>query len=902
MYSYVHANRNVRGWIASTNARFDNNYRFIIILYKETPTGDLLVAGAKLYLLYRVCMVRNCVASTCTYDYNNRYSSNPNIILLLHAGCVKMRQLYVRVSVFLAVFTVYLQRGILAAHVQDDTHNVLCIDQQEACECRDDAKVCRFRLEIEELQTFVSYKLGINEELITRGTPGDAYFVGELGYQASLDANTCARTDPERSPPPECGFNSCWTSRILTSEQEFRDVMNCSIPMTVDGRTYRLYIAVNGRIPGPTLIVTEDQIVQVDVINRLTSEGVTIHWHGMYQRRTPWMDGVASLSQIPIVPGGSFRYIFKASPAGTHWYHSHLGAQRTDGLFGGLIVREKSATFQKAIVAIGLEQLEDRPSEHTLTLIDWQRESSLSLFVQIHSTLGFYPNKPLGDVPNHSHQLYNPRTTSTDGIEVGPVPYWSGLINGRGRYDESTFSILSTFDVAEGSAYRFRLIGAQSLYAYSFEIEGHQLTVVATDGHFIQPRTVDYIIIHSGERYDFILNATQPVNNYLIRATTLEQSTWTPEMRTPPGYHRAEAILHYDGAPTPNSTNRYSDVASVPSRCTDSNQCVALNCPFKYYPQSQFTDCITVDELRSLFPSEESDLPRIDVSGEDRLKFFNFGFEGQSFTSAINGRNFLPPPTPYQVYKGQYNNDVNDQSVNTCNRCNATTNRLTQPERCTCIHVEKIVTNEDAGSNSDKSVVMVFSAVGDKGDRLRDFSHPIHLHGHSFYVVKVGHGTYNSSDNFKLLENSDDVICESNLCMKPTWRDNTPPDFSEYVTNGKLNDTAIRKDTVIVPAGGYVVIAFQADNPGYWFMHCHIEVHQLEGMAVIIQEYNEDQHNYDNLPTDINKVGNFKWTVDEFEAALQTDRDSGTAARLSPGPGPHTVSTLLVVFGFYLLL
>lgn len=46
----------------------------------------------------------------------------------------------------------------------------------------------------------------------------------------------------------------------------------------------------------------------------------------------------------------------------------------------------------------------------------------------------------------------------------------------------------------------------------------------------------------------------------------------------------------------------------------------------------------------------------------------------------------------------------------------------------------------------------------------------------------------------------------------------------------------------MLPAGGYVVIAFQADNPGYWFMHCHIEVHQLEWMAVTIQEYSEDQH------------------------------------------------------------
>lgn len=348
----------------------------------------------------------------------------------------------VAVLVTVAIIAVCLQGGV---GQNQNIHNVPCRDQQEACVCNEEADVCQFQLEIEELQTFVSYRIsGVDGELITRGTPGDSYFVGTSGYQASLSNSLCEVTNNNPKPPSECG--RCWTAMTFTNEQTFKD-MNCSVPMTVDGRSYRLYIAVNGRIPGPTLVVTEDQIVQVDVVNRLTSEGVTIHWHGMHQRKTPWMDGVASLSQIPIVPGASFRYIFKASPAGTHWYHSHLGAQRTDGLFGGLIVRERSDMQEKATEAIGLGTFLDLPDEHTLTLLDWQRESSLSLFVQIHSTLGFYPNKQLGEVPRNGDQLYSPRTESIDNIEVGPVPYWSGLINGRGRYDSVTYSILSIFNV-----------------------------------------------------------------------------------------------------------------------------------------------------------------------------------------------------------------------------------------------------------------------------------------------------------------------------------------------------------------------------------------------------------------------------------------------------------------------
>ena len=45
-----------------------------------------------------------------------------------------------------------------------------------------------------------------------------------------------------------------------------------------------------------------------------------------------------------------------------------------------------------------------------------------------------------------------------------------------------------------------------------------------------------------------------------------------------------------------------------------------------------------------------------------------------------------------------------------------------------------------------------------------------------------------------------------------------------------------RKDTVVVPFGGHTVIRFTVDNPGWWFLHCHIEIHQLGGMAAVVRE------------------------------------------------------------------
>ncbi|PHH66301.1 hypothetical protein CDD81_7894 [Ophiocordyceps australis] len=75
-------------------------------------------------------------------------------------------------------------------------------------------------------------------------------------------------------------------------------------------------------------------------------------------------------------------------------------------------------------------------------------------------------------------------------------------------------------------------------------------------------------------------------------------------------------------------------------------------------------------------------------------------------------------------------------------------------------------------------------------------THPIHLHGHDFYVLAQGVGTYSPSS----------------VMLNTT----NPP----------------RRDTAMLPAKGYLVLAFESDNPGAWLMHCHIGWHTSEGFAL----------------------------------------------------------------------
>lgn len=90
----------------------------------------------------------------------------------------------------------------------------------------------------------------------------------------------------------------------------------------------RSIMVVNRMMPGPSIEVCLNDTIIVDVKNHLMSEGTTIHWHGIHQRNTPFMDGVPHVSQCAISPGLSFRYNFLAENSGTHFWNTQKKQQK----------------------------------------------------------------------------------------------------------------------------------------------------------------------------------------------------------------------------------------------------------------------------------------------------------------------------------------------------------------------------------------------------------------------------------------------------------------------------------------------------------------------------------------------------------------------------------------------
>ena len=773
---------------------------------------------------------------------------------------------------------------IFFAHQQQvNAEVVTCNHNTPVCECtRTNDEVCEFTLDIEMLQTFTRYVVDDKED--SRGTAGRVWY-----YDSAGNLQPLGRRSNNGIPNP------C-ESDIPIGDRR------CTDPFTVDGETFRSFIGVNGRIPGPTLIVTEGQLVKVNVINRLASESISIHWHGMHQRNSNWMDGVEHVTQCGIPPGASFTYIFKAEQYGTHWYHSHSGAQRTDGLFGALIVKEKQqgndqyTAFLNKLNEMGIQPSYyiDNPGEHTLTFLDWQKSSSLDLFTRIHSSIRYFNIEEATDLrrPDAEYQT----TRSSDGAEIGPVPYWSGLINGRGRHNDIEYinSELSEFNVTAGNTYRFRLIGAQSLYAYRFSIEDHKLIVIATDGQFIEPIEVDYIIIHSGERYDFLLKTKEElsgISQFMIRAVTL--STTGAAAPNSIEEQSAEAILNYNDLEVRSS--QYAGIAArsqtVSERCTDNSKCIALNCPFKNFPDSYNIDCKHIHDLK-LLTDYPGDLPDIATSDSSR-KFFNFGFEGTTRTSAVNARNLKLPSASLAQLDASELTDITTKEfckdLDNNNKCNRDSTEEIIPSDCYCTHVVDAV--------ADSSIELVISATGPNPTIIDPetsnflFAHPVHLHGHYFHVVDIQFGKYDNSE--RLTAGNSDIDCGGDKqCTKPRWKPNKDYSSRERVT-GKISPRAPLKDTLLIPAGGYAVVYFKTDNPGWWFLHCHIEVHQLEGMGVIINEGGFKTP----PPEGMHKCGDFPLTKDQFNEAIAvtalptptiTETQTGTSGSSNSKGGSST--------------
>ncbi len=217
----------------------------------------------------------------------------------------------------------------------------------------------------------------------------------------------------------------------------------------------------NGQVPGPLIHVKEGDDLEVTVINK-TALQHTVHWHGVYQKNSWKMDGVPGVTQMPIEPGDTFTYKFKADKPGTLWYHCHVNVPEHVGLRGmwGMLIVDplKPTPLEKEVT-----------KEVIMAFSGWDSE-----------------------VANEYGKGGHPRDVND---------YHS--INGK------AFPSNAPLKVKEGDVLRIRLLAVSSNVA--FHTHGHDMWVTHKDGLPLDnPYWADVVPLLEGERIDVIVRMDNP--------------------------------------------------------------------------------------------------------------------------------------------------------------------------------------------------------------------------------------------------------------------------------------------------------------------------------------------------------------------------------------------------------
>ncbi|KAF4632077.1 hypothetical protein G7Y89_g6052 [Cudoniella acicularis] len=325
----------------------------------------------------------------------------------------------------------------------------------------------------------------------------------------------------------------------------------------------------------------------------------------------------------------------------------------------------------------------------------------------------------------------------------------NNMINGRNNFNCSTVTPGDTtpcknnagipnFNFTPGKVHRLRLINAGAEGVQKFTVDGHNMTVIANDFVPIIPYETQVVTLGIGQRTDVLITGLQnPTGSYLMRSTIARGGC---SLSNQPD---ATAIVYYNYAAlskgTPNTTAWPAFLNSVQNQCANDN--LTLTQP--WFPIAPDLAPPTTETIDITF-------------GQNSSGNFEWLMNNSTFRADYNAPLLLLANTGNDSFP---------------------------------LHPEWNVHN--FGSNSSVRLV-----IQNNGPPI---AHPIHLHGHNYFVLNVGTGTWDG---------------------KTIIRQNNPQ----------------RRDVQMLPAGGFIVIQFEQDNPGAWPLHCHIAWHVSGGLYINVLE------------------------------------------------------------------
>ncbi|WCJ43272.1 laccase 14 [Euphorbia peplus] len=463
---------------------------------------------------------------------------------------------------------------------------------------------------------------------------------------------------------------------------------------------------------------------------------ITIHWHGVKQPRNPWSDGPEYITQCAIKSGQNFTYEVIFSDEEGTLWWHAHSDWSRNTIHGAIVIYPEQGTTYPFAQPDG---------EEILVFGSWYVDD-VNVFVEYDLQYGL-------DFP------------ISDSYTINSQP---------GDFCNCSKDSTYRWQVEYGKTYHIRTVNAVMNSEIFFSIAGHNFTVVNMDGAYLKPFVTDYMMIAPGQTIEILLTADQPLSHYYMAI-----SEFYTDIRKSTDYDKSNvtAILEYKGNYTPPVSPAF---------------------PYDTLPGYVNTTAAEVFryKLRSL---TDQDVPKnittnMFLTAAQKLVLFNDSGNATSahLTSLSNVSWQNPTIDVLQAYyyniSGIYTEDFPDV-IETFYDFISYEMPASQMYTVLGTKVKVLEYGEE--------VEMVFQSANDLSGAM---DHPMHFHGHSFYVVGSGYGNFDFDEDPK------------------TYNLVDPP----YV------------NTATVPKNGWATIRFKAMNPGVWLWHCHLEKHMSMGMATVM--------------------------------------------------------------------
>jgi laccase len=370
--------------------------------------------------------------------------------------------------------------------------------------------------------------------------------------------------------------------------------------------------------------------------------------------------------------------------------------------------------------------------------------------------------------------------------------------------------------VQQGKTYLLRVINAALSNEYFFAIANHQLTVVGTDASYTKPFSTDYIMITPGQTMDLLLKADQLKDSSYPSRYYIAARPYNGNVNVNPDNNITTAILEYR-----TGMNAFPALSIFGTHPYNRNLAARFDATFAttireyttstntfpsvpllpFLPEINDTNAATAftDRLHSLASWDHPvDVPKT----IDEHMYISIAvnaipcYEASNCTGPLKGKlaaslnnaSFQNPSIDvldayYYSIPNVYTPDFPRKPPFFFNF----TEDVVPPELYLTQKSTKVKFLE-----YNTTVEIAFQGTNILGGE----NHPIHLHGHSFYVVGRGFGNFDKEKD-------------------PLSYNLVDPPY---------------ENTIGVPKNGWAAIRFKAANPGVWFMHCHFDRHTVWGM------------------------------------------------------------------------